>query len=168
MRFRLPVFVSALVLFAAVTAPAAELDDIRRLADEGQQDAALRRLDERLVRDPSDVPARFLKGSILLQTGKLGEAREAFDEVTRRAPKLPEPYNNLAVIYAAQGDYEKARQSLYKAEHQAPDYAAAQINLGDLYVKLAVDAYRRALELNPADEASRAKLLALDALFRRQ
>lgn len=168
MRFRLSASLSALALLVALAAPAAELDDIRRLADEGQQDAALRRLDERLVRDPTDVPARFLKGSLLLQSGKFAEAREAFDEITRRAPKLPEPYNNLAVIYAAQGDYEKARQALYTAAQQAPDYASAQINLGDLYVKLAVDSYRRALELNPADEASRAKLLALDALFRRQ
>lgn len=168
MRPWLQRFLPALALAAAFAAPAAELDDIRRLADEGQREAALKRLDERLVRDPSDVPGRFLKGSILLDMGKLAEAREAFDEVSRRAPKLPEPYNNLAVIYAAQGDYEKARQALYTAAQQAPDYAAAHINLGDLYVKLATDSYRRALELNPADEASRAKLLALDALFRRQ
>ena len=30
-------------------------------------------------------------------------------------PQLPEPYNNLAVIYAQQGDYEKARDALQAA-----------------------------------------------------
>ncbi|PWV59292.1 tetratricopeptide repeat protein [Plasticicumulans acidivorans] len=151
--------------FATASASAADFDEIRRLADEGQRAVAISRLDDLLVRDPGDISARFLKGQILLDMGNLPAARETFADLTRRAPKLPEPYNNLAVIYAAEGDYDKARQALVTATQQAPDYAAAQINLGDLYVKLALESYRRALELNPADEASRAKLLALDSLF---
>lgn len=146
-------------------ASAAELDDIRRLADDGNTVAALERLDERLGKDPNDVQALFLKGTLLLDMGRNAAARDTFSDMTRRFPRLPEGYNNLAVAYAADGDYEKARQALLAAAANAPDLPAVQVNLGDLYVKLAADAYRKALDMNPADEASKSRLLALEALF---
>jgi len=48
------------------------------------------------------------------------------------APELPEPYNNLAVLYAARGDHDGARDALLRAISTHPSYATAHENLGDI------------------------------------
>ena len=64
-------------------------------------------------------------------------------------PELPEPHNNLAVLYAQKGDYELARDELEAAIGAAPDYAIAYENLGDIYARLA------AVQLREGDRARR-------------
>ncbi len=156
----------ALLLAAAGSAVAQsnDLDAIHRLAADDWQ-AAVQKLDERIAADADDVQARFLKGLILLDHGQTGRARAVFAEITLLFPRLPEAFNNLAVIYAGEGEYERARQALLSAAANAPDYAAVRANLGDLYAKMALDAYRKALELNPEDAASAAKLELMEQLF---
>ena len=55
---------------------------------------------------------RFLKGVILTEQNKTGEAIKVFTALTEDYPELPEPYNNLAVLYASQQQYDKSRQAL--------------------------------------------------------
>ena len=142
-----------------------DLETIRTLAASGDRETALEKLESRIVADDNDVQARFLRGLLLLEAGDSVAAQEAFTEITRLFPRLPETYNNLAAIYAMQGEYEKARQALVAAVANAPDYPVASANLGDLYVKLATDAYRRAVELNPQDTGTSAKLKLLHQMF---
>lgn len=142
-----------------------DLDTIQRLAGQGEYADALGYLDERIEADGNDIQSRFLKGLVLMGQGDTQAAREAFQEVARLFPRLPESYNNLAVIYAEVGEYEKARQALLSAAANAPEYAPVRANLGDLYSKLAADAYRNALDLDPDDAASQAKLKWLERMF---
>ena len=65
-------------------------------------------------------------------------------------PELAEPHNNLAALYAAAGDYGKARAELEEALRLNPLYAPAHENLGDVYALLAGQSYARALRLEPA------------------
>lgn len=141
------------------------LSTIQRLAEQGEYNKALEHLNERIEADINDIQSRFLKGLILMEQGDAQAARQAFLEVARLFPRLPESYNNLAVIYAEEGEYEKARQALLSAAANAPEYAPVRANLGDLYSKLAADAYREAIELNPDDAASEAKLKWLEHMF---
>lgn len=142
-----------------------DLDTIQRLAEQGNTDRAIDDLDRRIEADVNDVQSRFLKGLLLLEEDDTARARAVFAEITRLFPRLPEAYNNLAAIYAAEGDYENARQRLLNAIANAPEYAPVRTNLGDLYSKLALDAYRRALELDPGDEAAEARLQWLEQMF---
>ena len=57
---------------------------------------------------------------------------------------MPEPYNNLAVIYASQNELEKARAALDMALRNNPSYTIAHENLGDILTRLALQAYQRA------------------------
>jgi Flp pilus assembly protein TadD len=124
---------------------------------------ALDTLNKKIAANPDDIEAQFLKGLLLFERDDVTAAREVFLTIVRRFPYVPEAYNNLAVVYTAEGDYEKARQALLAAI--ANDYPQAQANLGDLYSKLAADAYREALAYNPDDAASQAKLVMLENLF---
>jgi len=48
------------------------------------------------------------------------------------------------VIYARQGELEKARAALENAVRNNPDYAVAHENLGDIHVRLAYQSYAQA------------------------
>ena len=101
---------------------------------------------------------RFLKGLILAEQGKHADVIRIFQGLTEDYPELPEPYNNLAVLYAAQGQYERARQALEMSIRTHPSYATAYENLGDVYTKLASQAYDKALQLDSSNSTAKTKL----------
>ena len=79
--------------------------------------------------------------------------------LTSDFPELPEPYNNLAVLYAKKGEYEGARVALETAVQAAPDWAVAHENLGDVYVRIAAGEYERAAKLDKENKSAGAKLV---------
>jgi hypothetical protein len=98
--------------------------------------------------DTKELDAEFAKGVSLAQEGKQAEAIAVFSSLIQSNPELPEPYNNLAVIYAEQGQYEKARMALEMAIKTHPSYTIAHQNLGNIYAKMASDAYDKALQVD--------------------
>jgi tetratricopeptide (TPR) repeat protein len=140
------------------SARASEVQDAYALLQAGQQAQALARVNKILVSNPTNPEARFLKGVILAEQGNAKAATDVFAGLTQDYPALPEPYNNLAVIYAAQGQYGEARLALEKSIRTHPSYATAYENLGDVYSKLASDAYDRALRLDSTNNGARKKL----------
>jgi len=160
----MPRLAAALLVFlipAVLLAPFAradEIQDINGLLKQGQHAKALERVNQYLAQKPGDPNARFTKGLILAEQNKTAEAIEVFAALSRDYPELPEPYNNLAVLYASQGQYEKARQQLEKSIRTHPSYATAYENLGDVYTKLASQAYDKALQFDSSNSAAKNKL----------
>src|SRR5687767_9955878 len=148
----------ACALAIALPALADELQDAAKLLKAGQHRQALERVNKALAAKPRDAQARFLKGLILTEQGNAKEAIEIFNRLTQDFPELPEPYNNLAVIYAGQGQYEKARGALEQSIRTHPSYATAYENLGDVYAKLASQAYAKALQLDKSNTGAQNKL----------
>jgi Flp pilus assembly protein TadD len=144
-------------LVAPQAAPTA-LEDVQKLLASGQPKRALERADAHLTKNPRDAQMRFVRGVILTEMKDPAAARAVFQQLTEDFPELPEPYNNLAVLYAAEGQLERARASLELALAARPDYATAYENLGDVYLQMAADAYQRAATLQPANRAVSAKL----------
>ena len=156
---------TALLCLGMARAQAGNLDDIHALMFKNDLNGALTQLDQHLSEKPKDRDGRFLKGILLTEMRRLPEAIEVFTALTRDEPKLPEPFNNLAVIYAAQGRFDKARESLELAIKTHPSYSVAHENLGDLYAKLASMAYDKALELDRANTTTQTKLALIRDLF---
>src|SRR5882762_5699791 len=154
---RLVLLIFALA-FCAFPLRADELQDIDALVKKGQHAKALERVNQYLSQKPQDPKGRFIKGLILAEQNKGAEAIEVFAALSRDYPELPEPYNNLAVLYAAQGEYEKARQQLELSIRTHPSYATAYENLGDVYTKLASQAYDKALQFDSSNSAAKNKL----------
>ena len=150
-------FVAA-VLFAAAPAFADDLQDASKLLKAGQPQQALERVNRALAAKPRDPQARFLKGLILTEQGNTKDAIDIFMRLTQDYPDLPEPYNNLAVIYAGQGQYDKARAALEQSIRTHPSYATAYENLGDVYAKLASQAYGKALQIDASNTGAQNKL----------
>ncbi|MGH6638413.1 MAG: tetratricopeptide repeat protein, partial [Polaromonas sp.] len=141
------------MLFLAATlsvsmAHADDYADVSRLMRAGQFAEALAKADQYLASKPRDPQMRFFKGVIQTETGKTSEAIATFSKITEDYPELPEPYNNIAVLYAGQSQFDKARAALEMAIRTNPSYATAHENLGDVYARLASQAYSKALQLD--------------------
>ncbi|MEK6594751.1 MAG: tetratricopeptide repeat protein [Pseudomonadota bacterium] len=136
-----------------------------QLFKQGQLDRALDRVNVYIANRPRDARGRFLKGLILTEQNKRDDAIKVFTDLTQDFPELPEPYNNLAVLFAAQGQYDKARSLLESAISAHPGYATAHENLGDIYAKMAGEAYGKALKLDRNNATANTKLNTLKGLF---
>lgn len=151
--------------FSASAAPAPEVQEISNLMKQGQLAAALEQANAYIAKHPQDAQTRFMKGLILTEQNNKTEAIKTFSALTRDFPGLPEPYNNLAVLYAAQGKYDEAKTALQMAIRTNPSYATAQENLGDIYAKMATAAYDKALQLDTRNTSAQTKLMLIRELF---
>lgn len=89
----------------------------------------------------------------------LPTAEKEFKRLIEQYSDDPRAYNNLAAVYAAQGDYEQAREYLERALATSWEYATIYNNLGAVYAEMARDSYGKALQLDKADA-----LLSLQSL----
>ena len=148
-------------MLAAGLAHADEYADVDRLFSAGQWNDAAQKADQFLASNPRDARMRFLKGLVLSEQGRMVDATAVFVKLTEDFPELPEPYNNLAVLYSKQGQYDQARRSLESAIRTNPSYATAYENLGDVYAKLASQAYSKALQIDGASTTKVSPKLAM-------
>jgi tetratricopeptide (TPR) repeat protein len=150
---------------APAAAPSPEAAEIQRLIRSGQSTQALKLIDDALARNPKDPAMRFRRGVTLSTLDRKAEALVVFQKLVEDHPDMPAPYNNLAVLYGSQGDYDKARAALEKAIRTNPAYATAYQNLGDVYAQLASQAYSKALQLDKTDTTVPPKLVLLRELI---
>lgn len=162
---RLATILFCMGLTAPVLAQSDDLQEAQQLLKQGQTDRAMERVDQYLKTKPKDARGRFLRGILLTEQNKPADAIRVFTELTQDYPELPEPYNNLAVLYASQGQYDKARAALEMAIRTHPSYATAHENLGDIYAKMASQAYDKALQLDKGNQAAQTKLNLIKDLF---
>jgi tetratricopeptide (TPR) repeat protein len=155
----------AIGLLASGMALADDYSDVNRLLRAGQLAEANAKVDQFLATKPRDAQMRFLKGVILTEQSKPLDAISTFTKLTEDFPELPEPYNNLAVLYASQSQFDKARAALEMAIRTNPSYATAHENLGDVYAKLASQAYSKALQLDNTNTGVQPKLSLIRELF---
>jgi len=158
--FLSPILSAIAIAFAAVSLPAYAdaLQDANRLLKQGEPARALEQVEHYLASRPKDAQGRFLRGVILAEMNHPNEAILVFTALTEEYPELPEPYNNLAVIYAQQGQYDKARMSLEMAIRANPSYATAYENLGDIHIRLAYQAYEKSLKIDSSNAVAKNKL----------
>ncbi|WP_432719786.1 tetratricopeptide repeat protein [Jeongeupia wiesaeckerbachi] len=158
---------SLALLLLAGTVQAGEKEDIQQLLQTRQYAPALERADRALTKTPKDPQIRFLRGLALTELGRNDDAIKTFVSLSEDYPQLPEPYNNLAVLYAQQNQYDKARTALQMAIQTNPSYSTAHENLGDLYARLASQAYDKALQLEGNKGSAQTKLKLVNELFSR-
>jgi len=120
-------------------------------AAQKRYDDAIKGYDRVLAANPRNAQARFERAWAMAQAGRDDDAIQAFAEMAQDFPELPEPHNNLALLYAKRGDLKRAEAELLTAIQVKPDFAVAYTNLGDVYSQLASQSYAEALRRNPAD-----------------
>jgi len=134
------------------------MKDARALLAQRKYDEAISKLDALAKERPREPQARFLKGVALTDQDKTDAAIAVYREIAADFPEMPEPHNNLAVLYSRKGDLALARDELLRAVATAPDYAVARENLGDVYARLAAEQYDQAATLDKRNKSAAAKL----------
>ena len=127
---------SAAPLLVAAAGPTAEPAD------------TLKGLDALLAKAPADPQLRFRKAVLLVEQKRTVEAITLFRKLAEEFPALPEPQNNLAVLYADRGETDKARAALEAALRGRPSYDTVYRNLGAVNARMAGAAYARALNID--------------------
>ena len=144
---------------------------INQLIKNNQLILALEKVDQWLDLQPNAALPLFLKARILTTNGKNDQAVTIYEKVIEVEPDLPEAYNNLGLIYAAEGNLEKATRYFQLGLQTNPTYATLYQNLSTLYATRAISAYRKALRGTKANETSgdsqTPDLLPLDMLGKR-
>ncbi len=141
-------------------------DEVERMIRNGQFEKASQASRQHLNKTPQDPQMRLLSSRVLDAQGKTEEATAILESLTLEFPELPEPHNNLAVLYARQGRTQDALISLNKAVAARPDYTVALENLGDLYLGMAMQAYQRARQTAAPSASAARKAEALEPLLK--
>ncbi|MEZ5660727.1 MAG: tetratricopeptide repeat protein [Burkholderiaceae bacterium] len=139
-------------------AQALEIAKIRGLIERQRPRDAIAAAEDALKRFPGNTQIRFLQGVALTDAGRPQDAISAFEALVKDHPELAEPYNNLAVLHASQGNLGAARDALEQSVRVVPDYGLAYENLGDLYLRMAQEAYERAASVTKPSPDARRKL----------
>jgi tetratricopeptide (TPR) repeat protein len=164
---RIRLLAVAAALACSSPAFADDYGDVGQLIRSGRQADAIAKADQYLAAKPRDPQMRFLKGVAQTDAGRTADAIATFTALNQEYPELPEPYNNLAVIYASQSQFDKARAALELAVRANPSYAVAYENLGDVHAKLAAQSYAKAQQLDPSNTGIAPKLSLIRQLFAR-
>lgn len=123
---------------------------IYRLINQGQADEALEAIKRREAQlaeiQPigTDVQLLFLKARAYEALGASQNALQTYQQMTELYPELPEPWNNLAVVYAQQGKLLMAQEALGMALIADPTNQTALQNLGEIRLMLAEQAFQEA------------------------
>ena len=118
----------------------------------GRRNDALRAYETAIRAKPDLAPVYCNLANVLIDLGRFDEAIAASETAMRLAPDLYEAYANLCRAYRRSGRDREALASARRATELRPD-PPAYVNLGDAAFDLdaldvAIDAYRRALELD--------------------
>jgi putative PEP-CTERM system TPR-repeat lipoprotein len=123
-------------------------------AARGQDEAALKHLEDARAADPKAIAPRALLARAYLQKNQLDAAQKVAAELVALAPGKPEPRLLSASIAARRKDVARATREADEAVKLAPDVAAAWMGKGEVHELLgqgeeARAAYRKALALAP-------------------
>lgn len=140
-------------------------DEVRALLARGDLPAALVGAEAGVASRPGDAQSRFVLGVVLMDMGRDAQALAVFNELSQTYPELPDPMNNIALLQARAGQLESARQSLEVALRNDPAHRAARINLGQVHLMLAAQAWTQAAAATPGDSALLQRLQSVRALL---
>ena len=126
---------------------------------------ALEKIKKRLRQTPDEPRLLFYKGVTEAKLNQIDNAIKTYNDLINKYPNLPEPYNNLAVIYAERQELDLAKDTLEKAIKTNSSYSLAHINLGDIYTQMATNAYNMAFEIDKDNKIARNKLKLITELF---
>lgn len=140
--------------------------DAARLVQAGQWTQASTLARTHLAQHPRDPQMQLILSQIQDGQGETEAAVATLESLTQAFPELPEPHNNLAVLYARQARHEQALLALQAAIRVRQDYPVALENLGDLHTQLALQSYQRALKGTADPQRVRLKIERAEQLIR--
>jgi len=100
------------------------------------------------------IDALFARGIDQMRGGALDEALATFDDIVARKPAFAEGWNKRATIYFLIGENEKSLHDCDEVFKRNPNHFGALSGAGQIHLKLghpelALEFFKRALQVNP-------------------
>lgn len=147
-------------LFLGLAGPcSATLDEVAQSLAEGNHSRAIAQLQAVPAIERDSYRGRLLYAGVLLAQGQREEAADLYRELIDTLPGQPEAYNNLAVLYAAEGRTDEALELLEQAMNTSATYATVRANLGQIYLDMSLNSYAKALRVDERDTPPSLKTL---------
>ncbi|MGN5479584.1 tetratricopeptide repeat protein [Cupriavidus basilensis] len=105
-----------------------------RAAAGKRYDEAIAGFDRVLAANPRNAQARFERARAMAQAGREDEAHPGLRRDGAGLPELPEPHNNLALLYAKRGDLKRAEAELLLATEVKPDLCRRLYSTSATYI----------------------------------
>ena len=112
---------------------------------------------------PDDDNLRKQEVNLLIQTGRIEDAKNGLEEAIAKEPDNANLLFNLGYLYEELGDEENAIANYEKAIEADPNYFDAVYNVGVLYYNRAADLYKEANDLPIREYDRRGKALEDEA-----
>ncbi len=153
-------------LFIINIAQATSLQEMQTELDSKQYAKAVTTGLELLRQQPDDPRLQFMTAFAFQKNNQAKQAIHYYEKIISAHPELPEPRNNLAIIYLQKGEYDEAVKLLIASLNTNLAYATAYKNLNSIYQGLASKAYRKALsdDLSPTNVLNKIQLTELSEL----
>lgn len=110
--------------------PKTPYEEAIALAEKGQYEEALKKLNEVLIKEPGNVDAYFHRGMILFQQNDAERALNDFHKALDLNPKFAPAYVGEATVVFSKGELDKAIEFLNKAIEADPKFGLAYHNRG--------------------------------------
>ena len=94
----------------------------------------------------AEAIAKFNHGLTLIAQGRSDEAIKVYEDLIQAFPQFPQPYNNLAGLFASLGNLERAESLLRQGLELDDRYRLLRKNLGSLLIHRASKIYREAID----------------------
>jgi tetratricopeptide (TPR) repeat protein len=132
----------------------AELNKAEIALTEGELEEAEKLLRSILSRDPNDVKALRMLGSMAVEASRFKPARKMLERAVQLKPGFIPGWNDLANLYMKLDRYEKALAAVQHALELDPNMVQSWIIKGNILTRAqrheeSLDAYRHALKLSP-------------------
>lgn len=140
-----------------------EAKAVSELLQAGEYLIALNVLETIKKEAPCNPALLFLEARAYEAVGDISSAMSIYESLINLAPDFPGSYNNLALLYAAQGNLKHAETLILRGLATHAIYQTLYTNLNKLYVARAAAFYGRALgfEQNGSSKSNSALPLAL-------
>jgi tetratricopeptide (TPR) repeat protein len=161
-------FIFSCALFASSWGVNADAyNDAIKASESGNYQRALNLINTLIEQDNNNPRALLLLANTHKAMGDLKQAKLDYQDLIKKYPDLPEPYNNLAIIHAEAGDTTKAIDLLIKVFETNQSYSLAYQNLRTIYNDIASETYREALDINDAPK-NKSILFSLNDIYHQQ
>jgi protein O-GlcNAc transferase len=131
----------------------------------GNNDAALNALTTSLELNSQNVLTHHILGLVLERQELIDQAIEAYQQAIILNPSYVVALNSLGRLFLKQGEFKRAEALFQQAIAATPDQDETFVNLGDSLMgqeqpKLAIETYKKAVNLNLQNSAAWKKLSA--------
>jgi tetratricopeptide (TPR) repeat protein len=132
----------------------AAMAEAERALRDGRLEDAEKVLRELLSKDPRNVKAMRMLGSIALEANRFRAARKLIERAVELAPGVAMGWTELANIHLKKDRYDEALEATGRAIELDPGFAHAHVVKGNVLTRAqrheeALAAYRQALEVSP-------------------